>query len=116
MKYSAEAGYDAWMDTPIACTLSEAELRERESTILHSIRQSVLEVIRTADGYEYRFKPTSEILISVTQLVDLERQCCAFLTFRIVVEPQRPIRLEIAGPPEARAIIDSLFATSAANT
>jgi hypothetical protein len=69
----------------------------------------VLEVIRTVDGYEYRFKPTSEILISLTQLVDLERQCCAFLTFRIVVEPQRPIRLEISGPPEARAIMDRLF-------
>jgi hypothetical protein len=97
------------MDIPIACTLSEAELRRRQSTILRSVRQSVLDVIRTADGYEYRFKPTSEILMSLTQLVDLERQCCAFLTFRIVVEPQQPIRLEIAGPPEARAVIDAIF-------
>ena len=94
---------------PIACTLSEAELRERQSTIVRLLRENVLDVIRTADGYEYRFKPTSEILLSLTQIVDLERQCCAFLTFRIVVEPQKPIRFEIASPPEARAVIDSLF-------
>jgi hypothetical protein len=99
------------MDIPIACTLSEAELRERQTTILRSVHENMPDVIRTADGYEYRFKPTSEVLMSLTQLVDLERRCCAFLTFRIVVEPQRSIRLEISGPPEARAAIDSLFGT-----
>jgi hypothetical protein len=97
------------MDIPIACTLSEAELRERQSTILRSVRENVLDVTRTADGYEFRFTPSSEILMSLTQLVDLERQCCAFLTFRICVEPQQPIRLEIASPPEARAVMDRLF-------
>jgi len=77
--------------------------------ILRLLRESVIDVRATADGYEYRFEPTSEILMSLSQLVDLERQCCAFLTFRIVIEPRQPIRFEIAGPPEAKSVIDSLF-------
>jgi hypothetical protein len=36
------------------------------------------------DGYAYRFEPTSEMLSKLARLVDLERQCCAFLTFRII--------------------------------
>jgi hypothetical protein len=42
-------------------------------------------------------------------LVDLERQCCAFLTFRIVVAAGKPICLEITGPPEAKAVIADFF-------
>ena len=97
------------MDLPIACTLNEMELRERQRTILASVRESVLDITPTADGYAYRFKSESEILMRLSTLVDLERRCCPFLTFRIVVEPQQPIRLEITGPPEAKAVIGSLF-------
>ena len=88
-----------------SCTLNEMELRERQRTILASVRESVLDITPTADGYAYRFKSESEILMRLSTLVDLERRCCPFLTFRIVVEPQQPIRLEITGPPDAKAVI-----------
>jgi hypothetical protein len=98
------------MDLTVACTLTEAELRERRATILDSVRRAVLDITPLPDGYAYRFEPTSEILSQLTRLVDLERQCCAFLTFRIIVAAGRwPICLEITGPPEAKTVIADSF-------
>jgi hypothetical protein len=101
--------YAARMDLPIVCTLSETELRERRRTVLESIRETAINATPTPNGYSYSFKPTPEILARLTSLVDLERQCCQFLTFTIVVEPLKPIRLEVSGPPEARAMIADFF-------
>ena len=53
------------MDVPIACTLTEAELRERRRTVLDSIRESAIDATPTADGYSYAFKPTSEVLETI---------------------------------------------------
>ena len=98
------------MDLPVACTLTVAELRARRRTILDSVRRAVLDITPLLDGYAYRFEPTSEILSQLARLVDPERQCCAFLTFRITVGSGRqPICLEITGPPDAKAIIADLF-------
>lgn len=74
------------MEIPIACNLSDSELRERRETILDFFRQSLLKVTPLPLGYAYSFRPSSEVLTRLAHLVDLERQCCPFLTFRIVVE------------------------------
>ena|SRR5438105_3022157 len=97
------------MDQPIVCTLSESELQERRRTVLDSIRETAIDSTQTRNGYSYCFKPTSEVLARLSNLVDLERQCCQFLTFKIVVEPQQPIKLEVTGPPEAKTIIADFF-------
>src|ERR1035438_2562607 len=105
------------MELSLACTLTDTDLGERRRTILDSVRRAVLDVSPLLKGYAYRFEATSEILSQLARLVDLERQCCAFLTFRIIVEAgQQPICLEITGPPEAKAVIAVLFGsrTSAA--
>lgn len=95
------------MELPVACTLTEAEMRERRQTILDFVRGSALDVTSLPLGYAYRFEPTSDVLTHLSRLVDLERQ---FLTFRIVVEAgNQPICLEVTGPPEAKAIIADFF-------
>jgi hypothetical protein len=102
--------YDAPMEPPIACTLTEAEMRERRRTILDSVRGAVLKVTPLSLGYAYRFEPTSEVLAQLSRLVDLERQCCPFLTFRIVVEGgNQAICLEVTGAPEAKGVIADFF-------
>jgi hypothetical protein len=94
------------MDLPIACTLTEAELRDRRRTVLDSIRNEAVEVTSLSDGYAYHFKAASQTLQALSHLVDLERQCCPFLSFKIVVESNgAPIRLEVTGPPEAKPMI-----------
>ena len=98
------------MELPIACKLTDADLRKRRQTMLDLVRGAALNVTSLPLGYAYRFKPTSEVLSYLSRLVDLERQCCQFLTFRIVVEAgNQPICLEVAGPPEAKAIIAEFF-------
>jgi hypothetical protein len=98
------------MEPPIACTLTDAEMRKRRRTILDGVRGATLDVASLQLGYAYRFAPTSEVLAKLVHLVDFERQCCAFLTFRIIVEAgNQPICLEITGPPEARALIADFF-------
>jgi hypothetical protein len=94
----------------IACTLTEAEIQDRRRTILDFVRGAILDVTSLPSGYAYRLEPTSEILTHLGHLVDLERQCCPFLTFRIVIEAgSQPICLEVTGPPEARGIIAEFF-------
>jgi hypothetical protein len=98
------------METPIACTLTDAEMRERRRTILNAFRGAALDVTSLPLGFVYRFEPATELLAQIVRLVDLERKCCPFLTFRIIVEAgNQPIRLEITGPPEAKPIIADFF-------
>jgi|SRR5271166_2840960 len=98
------------MEQPIACTLTAAEMAERRTTILDGFRGAALEVVSVPGGCAYRFSPTGALLARLFQLVDLERQCCPFLTFRITVEAgHQPICLEITGPPEARSMIADFF-------
>jgi hypothetical protein len=98
------------MEPPIACTLTDAEMRERRKTLLNAFRGAVLGTTSVPLGYAYRFEPTSEVLVQLTTLIDLERQCCRFLTFKIIVEPgNQPISLEITGPPEAKPLIADFF-------
>jgi hypothetical protein len=85
-------------------------LRERRATILDSVRAATLEITPLPLGYAYRFNSTSEVLTKLVQLLDVERQCCPFLTFKIVVEAgNQSIGLEITGPPEAKAVIANFF-------
>jgi hypothetical protein len=97
-------------DPPIACTLSEAELRERRRTLLDTVRRAAVRVIELPAGYAYSFSPASEILLNLCRLIDMERDCCPFLTFTLIVSAGRqPIRLEITGGPQAKAVIADFF-------
>jgi hypothetical protein len=98
------------MDLPIACSLNESELRERRRTILAAVRTEAIETASLPNGYCYHFAGTAGILAKLADLVNLEHQCCAFLTFRIIVEAgDAPIRLEVTGPPEAKEVIAEFF-------
>jgi len=46
------------------------------------------------------FPGSPEILSLVFEVLPAERQCCRFLTFQLVSEPDvGPLRLTISGPP-----------------
>ena len=98
------------MNTPIACTLTDAEMRERRRAILDPVRSGVRSVTPLPLGYEYHFDAKPELIVQLARLVDLEQVCCAFLTFRIVVETGgESICLEITGPAEAKAVIEEIL-------
>jgi hypothetical protein len=96
---------------PIICTLTESELHERRKTVLSAVRAKAIDVVATTDGYSYRFSSSPEVLGQLAQLIELERQCCQFLTFKLIVAPQQPITLEVSGPAAATPIIAEYFGT-----
>jgi hypothetical protein len=98
------------VELPLVCTLTAEELKERRRTVLESIRELTLDSTPILDGYAYRFAPRPEVLSKLSNLVELERHCCSFLTFKIVVEAGvKPIRLEVTGPPATKGVIINLF-------
>ena len=100
------------MKPPIACTLNDVEMRERRRTLLDAFRNAALDVTSLPLGYVYHFPPTSAVLAQIVGLVELERQCCPFLTFKIIVAADNQgICLEVTGPAEAKPVIADFFGT-----
>jgi len=97
----------------VACTLNDPEMRERRQMILDAFRSAALEVTSLPLGYAYHFAPTSATLMQIVNLVELERQCCRFLVFKIIVAADnKEISLEVTGPPEAKLVIADFFGAS----
>ncbi|MBA3269749.1 MAG: hypothetical protein H0T71_04490 [Acidobacteria bacterium] len=53
------------------------------------------------------------MLTSITQVIEAEQHCCAFLRFELVVEPgEGPLTLAITGPAGTQQFLSGLMATS----
>jgi hypothetical protein len=72
---------------PIACTLGPAALKARQEDLLGGLVRRAAERLDIPDGYRVRFAPTEGILATIANVVEIERQCCRFLTFRLTAEP-----------------------------
>ena len=90
-------------EVPVACTLPEPELAARRAGVLAAIRRDQQEARWLPDGVGLRFAAEPDRLATLATFIDLERRCCAFLRFRLTVEPGGgPIWLELTGPPGTR--------------
>ena len=88
------------IDLPIACTLTDPEFRARRDGILAQLRRDCLERRPLENGLALRFAPAPGQLARIMEVMELERQCCAFLELRLTVAPaEGPIWLELSGPP-----------------
>jgi hypothetical protein len=95
---------------PIACSLTSAELQERRNTLFQKVRSAVLEVKELDDGYAYSFPAEGEWLRELASLIDLERQCCPFLRFRITMEANGgPMWPDLTGPEGTKEFLVSTF-------
>jgi hypothetical protein len=93
-----------------ACTLTDAEFRERRAGLLATLASRVREREDTGDGVAFRFDPSDATLGLIAEMIRLERQCCAFLRFALIVEPDPgPIRLAIGGPEGTREFVRDLL-------
>ena len=90
-------------DLPVACTLIEPELAARRAGVLAAIRRDQQEARWLPDGLALRFAAEPDRLATLAAFIALEHRCCAFLRFRLTVEPGGgPIWLELSGPPGTR--------------
>lgn len=74
----------------------------------------LVEVKKLEAGLQLTFSESETLRADVEVFVDLERQCCEFLTFTIT-PPDQGLTVSIEGPPEARATLD-MFAAAIADT
>jgi hypothetical protein len=91
---------------PIACSLGPAAVKARREDLLGSLVHRAVERIEVSEGCRLRFAASDDILSAIAKVIDVERQCCRFLTFDIRVEPDGgPIWLEFTGPPGTREFL-----------
>src|ERR671934_515676 len=97
-------------DLPIACTLGPAALKARREDLLGGLVRRAQERIDLPNGYRVRFSPNDEVLRTIAEVIDVERQCCRFLRFQLTVEPdQEAIWLEFTGPPGTREFLAGML-------
>jgi hypothetical protein len=90
----------------VACTLTEPELAARRAGVLADVRRSQQGVRWLPDGIALGFAAGPGRLAMLATFIELERRCCAFLRFRLTVEPGGgPLWLELTGPPGTREFL-----------
>ncbi len=96
-------------EVPFACQLSDAELAQRMVQIKNEIRSGVQSVQELKDGYEFTFPGTNEWAHRLFEFIDVERGCCPFFKFHLILEEGKgPIRLGIRGREGVKAIIETM--------
>jgi hypothetical protein len=98
------------LSLPIACTLSDSELRERRETVLQRVRSAVSGVKEIENGYAYQFPSGEGVTLELASLIALEHRCCPFLRFQLTIEPgQGAIWLEMTGPEGTKDFLAEIF-------
>ena len=99
-------------DDPVACCLSDAELRKREATLLTQFKSALTATEELADGYAFRLPGENRWLAVVANLIMAERKCCPFLTFQLTAERKMgPLTIRITGPDRAKEFLKSILLT-----
>jgi hypothetical protein len=97
-------------DLPVACTLGPAALQARRADLLGGVVRRADQRVDLPNGYRMRFASGDDVLPTLANLIELERQCCRFLTFTVTVEPDGgPIWLELTGPEGTREFLDGML-------
>jgi hypothetical protein len=101
---------DCVNNTPIACSLTTAELHDRERTLLAQFRSAVIETEELEEGYAFRLPADGERIRLVAELIVAERECCPFLAFELTAEANKgPMIVRVTGPAGAREFLRTML-------
>jgi hypothetical protein len=93
---------------PIACTLTPADLRDRQGAWEKLIRGGLVARHRVAGGI--RLHAARGAAAAVIELIDLERECCAWIDFDVTHDPvagEADVLLTAEG--EGEAVLATMF-------
>ena len=96
-------------EIPIACTLTPDGMTARLALIDALAADGLLDRTPTDAGLRVRLRDTPDVERRTRELVAAESRCCAFLDFQLEREDGALV-LEIAGPADARPVIEMFFA------
>jgi hypothetical protein len=96
--------------TPIACSLTTVELRDREAKLLSQFRSAVIEMDEIQGGYAFHLSGEDKWIGLVAELIVAERECCPFLTFEVTTLPHRgPLIVRVTGPEGTKEFLGNLL-------
>jgi MerR family copper efflux transcriptional regulator len=95
---------------PLACSLSAGDQAGRRLEFGAILDRGLLARERTARGIRLRFRASPGLQQDLVELTNREKECCPFFDFRIE-SLEGEIVLEVGAPPEARPIVEHLFAS-----
>jgi hypothetical protein len=95
---------------PIACSLTSAQLREREAALLAQFGAAIIKIEELQNGYAFHIPGDSERIRQVAELIVAERECCPFLVFEVSALPNMgPVTVRVSGPPGTKEFLSSLL-------
>lgn len=97
-------------ETPglLTCSLSSKEQAELRDTAFEEFRAAADEIRKDTSGYSVRY--ASDRLEEILTFIEIERDCCAFLTFNLTFEPDGgPLWLSVSGPPAAHDQLAAMY-------
>jgi hypothetical protein len=95
----------------IACSLTDAALRERRAEVRSALRNATVEeTSELPDGYLLRFALEPGLIERIAKFVALESDCCPFLRFAIEVgDNHGPVSLRLTGPAGAKEFLRGML-------
>jgi|ERR1700732_69893 hypothetical protein len=97
-------------DMSIACRLTSAELRARETALLAQFRSAVIETEELPDGYAFRVPGDGKSIAIIAEMIVAERECCPFLTFEFVAQPSMgPVIVRVTGSAGAKEFVKTVL-------
>ena len=92
----------------LACSLTAAEGAERAARWRALLDTHLLSRTATTDGRRLAFPAETAVAAELDALVAAERDCCPFLDLT-VERFDDEVLLDVSGPPEAAAIVETMF-------
>jgi hypothetical protein len=68
---------------PIACSLTEADLANRQDRWLQLWQRAAVDAVTISNGLQLLFSAAPGVEAELRQLVELERDCCAFADWSV---------------------------------
>ena len=97
-------------DRPIVCCLTSAELRERAATLLAQFRSAVIGTEELREGYAFRVPGDGKWIATIAKMIVAERECCPFLTFELVAQPNMgPVIVRVTGPAYTKDFLKTVL-------
>lgn len=96
--------------SPFACVMDAIDPEKRSSHIANTkaLFNGVREIREQDDGYAFRFDNESTDLARLMEFIELERLCCPFFGFTVVLEPEGgAVWLKLTGRDGVKAFIQA---------
>jgi hypothetical protein len=108
---------DHFDNPPTACSLTTAEFRDREATLLAQFRSVVIETEELQEGYAFRLPGDRQSIGLIAELIVAERECCPFLALEVSALANRgQVIVRAKGPAGTKELLKSLLSKPEAST